>query len=121
MLGNGHGGLAAVLRMPEFYFWVLVAVLGTVFQQSSFRASSLTASLPTMTVTEPLVASVLGVTVLGETLDADGPELIALVAAVAVVIVATTALARGQAASMAAGEDRQFTGGFAQVPHRFLE
>jgi hypothetical protein len=57
------------------------------------------------------VAAVLGVTVLGETLDADGPELIVLVAAVAVVIVATTALARGEAASMAPGEDRQFTGG----------
>jgi drug/metabolite transporter (DMT)-like permease len=105
------GGPWALLRAPELYGWLLVAALGTVFQQSSFRASSLTASLPTMTVTEPLVASVLGVTVLGETLDADGPELIVLVAAVAVVIVATTALARGEAASMAPGEDRQFTGG----------
>jgi hypothetical protein len=110
------GGPLTLLRTPELYGWLLVAALGTVFQQSSFRASSLTASLPTMTVTEPLVASVLGVTVLGETLDADGPELIALVAAVAVVIVATTALARGQAASMAAGEDRQFTGGRLPVP-----
>jgi drug/metabolite transporter (DMT)-like permease len=104
------GGFSALLRTPELYGWLLVAVLGTVFQQSSFRASSLTASLPTMTVTEPVVASLLGVTVLGETLGADGPQLIGLAAAVAVVIVATTALARGEAASMAAVDERQLTG-----------
>jgi drug/metabolite transporter (DMT)-like permease len=100
VLGNGHGGLAAVLRMPEFYFWVLVAVLGTVFAQSSFRASALTASLPTMTMAEPLVASLLGVTVLGETFGADGLGMIGLVAAVVVVVVATMALARGEAAAV---------------------
>jgi drug/metabolite transporter (DMT)-like permease len=99
------GGVWALLRTPELYGWALVAVLGTVFQQSSFRASSLTASLPTMTVAEPLVASLLGVTVLGETLDADGFELFVLIAAVTVVVVATTALARGEAANMAASED----------------
>jgi len=103
-------GLGGLLRTPELYGWVLVALLGTVFQQSSFRASSLTASLPTMTVTEPVVASLLGVTVLGETLGADGPELIALAVAVVVVIVATAALARGEAASMAACDERQLTG-----------
>ena len=104
------GGIGALLCTPELYGWLLVAVLGTVFQQSSFRASALTASLPTMTVTEPAVASLLGVTVLGETLGASGPRLIALAAAVAVVIVATTALARGEAASMAAGDERHLTG-----------
>jgi drug/metabolite transporter (DMT)-like permease len=93
-------GLGALLRAPELYGWVLVAALGTIFQQSAFRASALTASLPTMTVAEPLVASSLGVAVLGETLDADGPEVIALVAAVIVVVVATVGLARGEAASM---------------------
>jgi drug/metabolite transporter (DMT)-like permease len=101
VLGQGFG---ALLHTPELYGWLLVAVLGTVFQQSSFRASSLTASLPTMTVTEPVVASLLGVTVLGETVGADGPQLIALVAAVVVVIVATTALARGEAATVTAGK-----------------
>jgi drug/metabolite transporter (DMT)-like permease len=93
-------GLGALLRAPELYGWLFVAVLGTVFQQSSFRASSLTASLPTMTVAEPVVASLLGVTVLGETLGASGLELVALAVAVLTVIVATTALARGEAASM---------------------
>jgi hypothetical protein len=60
-----------------------------------------------MTVTEPLVASVLGVTVLGETLGADGPKLIVLVASVVVVIVATAALARGEAVSLASGDEGQ--------------
>jgi drug/metabolite transporter (DMT)-like permease len=104
-------GAGALLRTPELYGWLLVAVLGTVFQQSSFRASSLTASLPTMTVTEPVVASLLGVTVLGETLSADGPELFALAAAVVAVIVATAALARGEAAYMAADDERRVTTG----------
>lgn len=98
-------GPGALLRAPELYGWLLVAVLGTIFQQSAFRASALTASLPTMTVAEPLVASVLGVTVLGETLGAKGPAVIALVASVVVVVVATTALARGEAASLNAADD----------------
>jgi drug/metabolite transporter (DMT)-like permease len=45
-------GLFAVLKTPELYAWALVAIAGTAWQQSSFRAGSLTASLPTMTVTE---------------------------------------------------------------------
>jgi hypothetical protein len=57
-----------------------------------------------MTVTEPLVASLLGVTVLGESLGANGPQIVALVAAVAVTVLATTALARGEAATMTTGE-----------------
>ncbi len=48
-------GVLALLRTPELYAWALVAVAGTAWQQSSFRAGSLTASLPTMTVTEPVV------------------------------------------------------------------
>jgi drug/metabolite transporter (DMT)-like permease len=98
------GGAWALLRAPELYGWLLVAVLGTIFQQSAFRVGSLTASLPTMTVAEPLVASLLGVTVLGETLDADGLEIIALIVAVAVVVLATTALARGEAAFTSAAQ-----------------
>ena len=57
--------LWALLRTPELYAWALVAVAGTAWQQSSFRAGALTASLPTMTVAEPVVGSVLGVVVLG--------------------------------------------------------
>ncbi|SPM27639.1 DMT family transporter [Mycobacterium terramassiliense] len=99
-------GPGAVLRMPEFVPWLLIALCGMVFQQSAFRAGALTASLPTMTVAKPVVAGVLGVTVLGETLRATGPAALALVSAVALVIIATVALARGEAASMAAGTGR---------------
>jgi threonine/homoserine efflux transporter RhtA len=83
-----------------------------IFQQSAFRAGALTASMPTVTVAEPAVASVLGVIVLGQTLDTDDPDLLVLIAAVVVVIVATWALARGKAATMAArsGRDVEVTG-----------
>jgi drug/metabolite transporter (DMT)-like permease len=97
------GGLGALLRAPEFYAWIPVALAGMIFQQSSFRAGALTASLPTVTVAKPVVASVLGVLVLGETLDADGPELFALIAAAVLVIISTIALGRGEAATLAAG------------------
>jgi drug/metabolite transporter (DMT)-like permease len=98
-------GPGALLGAPELYAWILAALVGTVFQQSAFRASTLTASLPAMTVAEPVVASVLGVAVLGETLNTLGPQMFVLVAAVVAVIVATTALARGEAATMAADSD----------------
>jgi drug/metabolite transporter (DMT)-like permease len=90
-------GVWELLRTPELYAWVLVAVAGTAYQQAAFRAGSITASLPTMTVIEPVVASVLGVVVLGETLRPGEAGWITLVAAVAVMVVATAALARGEA------------------------
>lgn len=89
-------GVWEVLRTPELYGWALVAVAGTAYQQAAFRAGSMTASLPTMTVVEPVVASVLGVVVLGETLRPGEAGWITLVAAVAVMMVATAALARGE-------------------------
>lgn len=102
-------GTDNLLRTPELYGWVLAALGGMIFQQSAFRAGALTASLPTLTVAKPVVASVLGVTVLGETLEADGPEWLLLVASAVVVIIATVALARGEAATMAAGAGRNVT------------
>ena len=86
--------------------YAAAALAGMIFQQSSFRAGALTASLPTVTVAKPVVASLLGVLVLDETLDADGPELLALLAAAVVVVVSTIALARGEAATIAAGAGR---------------
>jgi hypothetical protein len=74
-----------------------------IVQQSAFRAGALTASMPTVTVVEPVVAAALGVTVLDETLDAQGPRILALAGAAVLVIVATWALARGKAATMSAG------------------
>ncbi|WP_068189111.1 DMT family transporter [Mycobacterium sp. UM_CSW] len=95
-------GPGAVLTAPEFYPWLATALCGMVFQQSAFRAGALTASLPTMTVCKPVVAGVLGVTVLEETLHDQGPAALVLVSAVALVIIATVALARGEAASIVA-------------------
>ncbi|OHU90519.1 DMT family transporter [Mycobacterium talmoniae] len=93
----GHGPLP-LLRSPELYGWLVVATAGTVFQQSSFRAGALTVTLPTMTVTEPVVASGLGVALLGEVLRPGKVGWVTLVAAVVVMIVATAALARDEAA-----------------------
>jgi drug/metabolite transporter (DMT)-like permease len=98
-----EGGPGAILRSWEFYPWLLVALVGMIFQQAAFRAGALTASLPTMTVAKPVVASALGVILLSETFDVHGALVFVLIAAVAMVIVATVALARGEAASMAAG------------------
>jgi drug/metabolite transporter (DMT)-like permease len=91
-------GLWALLRTPELYVCVLVAIAGTSWQQSSFRAGALTATLPTMTVAEPLVGSVLGIVVLGETLRPGDAGWLTLIVAVAMMVVATVALARGEAA-----------------------
>jgi len=100
-------GLMRVVTSPEFVPWLLVALAGMIFQQSAFRAGTLTASLPTMTVAKPVVAGLLGVLVLGETVNASGPEAFVLIAAVSVVIIATIALARGEAAAV----DRTDPGG----------
>ena len=91
-------GALELMRTPELYAWVVVAVAGTAFQQASFRAGPMTASLPTMTVAEPMVAAVLGVVVLGESLRPAESGWFVLITAVAVMVVATAALARGEAA-----------------------
>lgn len=93
-------GVLAMLRTPELYAWVAVAIAGTAWQQSSFRAGSLTASLPTMTVTEPVVGSVLGVVILGETLRPGEAGWLTLAVAFAAMVFATAALARGEAATV---------------------
>ncbi len=105
-VGAVSGGFGAFLRAPESYGLIPAALAGMIFQQSSFRAGALTASLPTVTVAKPVVASLLGVLVLGETLNTDGPKAFTLIAAAVLVIVATIALARGEAATIAAGTGR---------------
>jgi hypothetical protein len=94
--------VGALLRAPELYAWLAVALAGMVFQQASFRAGALTASLPTMTLAKPVVGWILAITVLSEDLDVDGLEIVALVVAVIVMVVSTVALARGEAATMEA-------------------
>jgi hypothetical protein len=98
----GEGGVGALLRAPELYAWLAVALAGMVFQQASFRAGALTASLPTMTLAKPVIGWILGITVLSEDLHVDGVHIVVLVAAVIVMIVSTVALARGEAAGMEA-------------------
>lgn len=96
----GGGGAGELWRTPEFYVWIAAALAGMIFQQSSFRAGSLTASLPTSVVAKPLVGSILGIAVLGETLNTAGPMKFVLLAGVVMVVIATVALARGEAATM---------------------
>ncbi|MGE2734118.1 DMT family transporter [Mycolicibacterium vaccae] len=95
----GLDGLVTLLTTPELYAWVLVALGGTVLQQAAFRAGALTASLPAMTIAEPIVACGLGVVVLGETLRPGESGWFVLLVAVGVMVAATTALARGEAAT----------------------
>jgi drug/metabolite transporter (DMT)-like permease len=102
-IGAASGGFGAFLRAPESYCLVPAALAGMIFQQSAFRAGALTASLPTVTVAKPVVASMLGVVVLGETLNTSGPRMLMLLTAGVLVAVATIALARGEAATIAAG------------------
>jgi drug/metabolite transporter (DMT)-like permease len=102
-IGAVSGGFGAFLRAPESYCLIPAALAGMIFQQSAFRAGALTASLPTVTVAKPVVASTLGVVVLGETLNTTGPRVLTLLSAGVLVAVATIALARGEAATMAAG------------------
>ena len=102
-IGAVSGGFGAFLRAPESYCLIPAALAGMIFQQSAFRAGALTASLPTVTVAKPVVASMLGVVVLGETLNTGGPRVLTLLTAGVLVAVATVALARGEAATMAAG------------------
>jgi drug/metabolite transporter (DMT)-like permease len=105
-VGAVSGGFGAFLRAPESYCLIPAALAGMIFQQSAFRAGALTASLPTVTVAKPVVASLLGVVVLGETLNSSGPRVLALIAAAVLVIISTIALARGEAATIAAGAGR---------------
>ncbi|WP_407686656.1 DMT family transporter [Mycobacterium sp. HUMS_1102779] len=97
---------AHLLRTPELYAWIFAGVAGMIYHQSAYRAGALTASFPTIIVAKPLVGGVLGVTVLGETLRADGTGWLVLATGAALVMVATVALARGEAATVGAGAGR---------------
>lgn len=99
-LGDGP---AVFLTSWETYGLVAVSVVGTLVQQSAFQAGELGASLPTMIVGEPVVAVVIGALVLQEELRADGAEWVLIGVLVAVMVVATAALARSSA--QAAGDE----------------
>lgn len=95
-------GFDAVLRSPALAPWLTATLAGMIFQQSAFRAGALTASMPTMVVAKPLVASVLGVLLLNETIQAGGVEDVTVIIGVVLIIIATAALARGEAATIVA-------------------
>jgi drug/metabolite transporter (DMT)-like permease len=94
-----HGG-AAVVRSPELYAWLLVALGGFAWEQSAFRAGALTASMPTLEVSQPVVAAVLGIVVLGESLQTGHGQMVALAVAALVMAAATVELARGNAVAV---------------------
>lgn len=99
-------GIPALLRTPEMYVLIAVAIAATAWEQSAFRAGPLTASLPAVTVAEPVVGSLLGVTVLGEALHTNGVGLAALGVSIVVMAAATVALAHSQAASAPTDDER---------------
>ncbi|OCB21850.1 hypothetical protein A5675_00915 [Mycobacterium malmoense] len=94
----GDGGWA-VVRTPELYAWLVVALAGFAWEQAAFRAGSLTASMPTLEVSQPVVSAVLGVAVLGETLDTGRAGMLALAVAALVMTAATVELARVDASA----------------------
>jgi drug/metabolite transporter (DMT)-like permease len=104
------GGIWALLAAPELYGSILAAFAGMVFQQSAYRGGPLNASMPTMTVAKPIVGSLLGVAVLGETLQPGDERAFVLVVAVVLTVVATAALARGEAETVQAHADDIATG-----------
>lgn len=102
-------GLENALESPVVVPWLIATLAGMIFQQSAFRAGALTASMPTMTVAKPLVASALGVLLLNEHIQAGGIEDAAVIIGVVLIVIATAALARGEAATIVAeagGADR---------------
>ncbi|BCO36800.1 hypothetical protein BMW24_018040 [Mycobacterium heckeshornense] len=103
VIGVLGDGIAVLLRTPELYGWLLAALGATVWQQSSFRAGALTASLPTLTVCQPLLGSLLGIAMLGEVLRPGQAGWSTLAVAVVVMIAATVALARDEAATLTTG------------------
>ncbi|GFG69104.1 DMT family transporter [Mycolicibacter senuensis] len=103
-------GLEDALESPVVVPWLAATLAGMIFQQSAFRAGALTASMPTMIVAKPLVASALGVLLLNEHIQAGGVEDAAVIIGVVLIIIATAALARGEAATIVAdagGADRE--------------
>jgi drug/metabolite transporter (DMT)-like permease len=92
------GGLPMMLSVPAPYLVVVLAVSGTVLQQSAFHAGALQVSVPTTVVVEPVVAVLLAIVVLGENLRVTASAATGLVAAAVLMVAATVALARGEGA-----------------------
>ncbi|MDV7351749.1 DMT family transporter [Rhodococcus sp. NPDC019627] len=90
-------GLWTVLSSWQTWSLVAAGLVGVYLQQRAFQVGPLSASLPALTIAEPLAAVFLGMTVLDERLRVDGPGLIVVGCAVAVMLIATIGLSRSQA------------------------
>ncbi|MCQ4118472.1 DMT family transporter [Rhodococcus tibetensis] len=90
-------GLWSVLSSWQTWSLVAAGLVGVYLQQRAFQVGPLSASLPALTIAEPLAAVFLGMTVLDERLRVDGPGLILVGCAVAVMLIATIGLSRSQA------------------------
>ncbi|MHA4849939.1 DMT family transporter [Rhodococcus sp. MSC1_016] len=90
-------GLWTVLSSWQTWSLVAAGLVGVYLQQRAFQVGPLSASLPALTIAEPLAAVFLGMTVLDERLHVDGPGLIVVGCAVAVMLIATIGLSRSQA------------------------
>lgn len=100
-----RGGAVAIFTSPELYACIGAAAAGMVFQQSAYRRGPLNASMPTMTVAKPTVGALLGVFVLGETVLMGDERAFVVVVATVVMVIATAALARGEAETVEAHTD----------------
>lgn len=90
-------GILELLKTPELYPWIAVAIAATAVQQSAFRAGSMAASLPAVSVSEPVIGSVLAMVVLNETLRPGRSGWVSLGVAVVGMVIAIVALARSEA------------------------
>jgi drug/metabolite transporter (DMT)-like permease len=113
-------GFATLLRW-EPYALVAAGVLGTLLDQSAFRAGALSVSLPVIDTLEPVSAIVIGALVFGERLAASPSQLAAQLAGGAVAAVGIVALSRSSVAAMEARSDdpaRRAASNAPQVPRR---
>jgi hypothetical protein len=92
-----HHPLAIFTSWP-FYALLVVGGVGLLLNQMAFQAGPLRVSLPAMTASDPLISLVIGIAVYDEQLRTGVLSIGAEVVSLAVVVVATVALSRAQAA-----------------------
>lgn len=113
-------GFATLLRW-EPYALLAAGALGTLLDQSAFRAGALSVSLPVIDTLEPVSAVVIGAFVFGERLAASPGQLAVQLAGGAVAAAGIAALSRSSVAAMEARTDdpaRQAASNTPQVPPR---
>jgi hypothetical protein len=113
-------GFATMLRW-EPYALLAAGALGTLLDQSAFRAGALSVSLPVIDTLEPVSAVVIGAFVFGERLAASPGQLAAQLAGGAAAAAGIAALSRSSVAAMEARSDdpaRQAAHHPPQVPRR---